>query len=127
LLEDLPVKPEYIGHVLHQASIEHLMKARILLLVIPKVTNNRGILTGKFFEYLASGKPILAIGPCDGDLAAIIKSTGCGSIYDYGDWEGISRFIALHTASSRHAMPSEKAMAYSRRNLTNQLSTLLKK
>ena len=127
LLEDLPVKPEYIGHVPHQASIEHLMKARILLLVIPKVTNNRGILTGKFFEYLASGKPILAIGPCDGDLAAIIKSTGCGSIYDYSDWEGISRFIALHTASSRHAMPSEKAMAYSRRNLTKQLSTLLKR
>lgn len=126
LLEDLPIKPEYIGHVPHHASIQHLMNARILLLVIPKVTNNRGILTGKFFEYLATGKPVLAIGPCDGDLAEIIKSTGCGSIYDYSDWEGISRFIELHKTSAHHILPSEKAMAYSRRNLTKQLSTVLK-
>lgn len=125
LLEDLPVKPEYIGHVPHLASIEHLMKARILLLVIPKVKNNRGILTGKFFEYLASGKPILAIGPCDGDLAEIIRSTGCGEIFDYADWEGIKAFVRQNAVSGQAAKPRPEAVLYSRRSLTKRLASVL--
>jgi glycosyltransferase involved in cell wall biosynthesis len=125
LLEDLPVKPEYIGHVPHQASIEHLMKARILLLVIPKVTNNRGILTGKFFEYLASGKPILAIGPCDGDLAKIIRSTGCGAMFEYADWEGIKAFVLQNADKGKNFKPRIGAEMYSRRSLTKRLASVL--
>ena len=101
------------------------MKARILLLVIPKVTNNRGILTGKFFEYLASGKPILAIGPCDGDLAEIIRSTGCGEIFDYADWEGIKAFVRQNAGSIVSANPRRGAELYSRRSLTELLSSVL--
>lgn len=124
-LDALAVKPEYIGHVPHHESIRHLMKARLLLLVIPKVTNNRGILTGKFFEYLASGKAILAIGPCDGDLADIIRTTGCGEIFDYADWEGIKAFVHQNAGSIVSANPRRGAELYSRRSLTELLSSVL--
>jgi glycosyltransferase involved in cell wall biosynthesis len=127
LLSNLSVKTEYIAHVPHQASIQHLMKARILLLVIPKVSNNRGILTGKFFEYLASGKPILAIGPTDGDLAVLIKTTSCGAMFDYSDHEGMLRFIQQHNEGSNGHGMSEAAQSFSRRNLTKELAQLLLK
>ncbi|MFN5371262.1 MAG: glycosyltransferase family 4 protein [Bacteroidia bacterium] len=125
LLEDLPIKPEYIAHVPHQASIQHLMKARILLLVIPKVANNRGILTGKFFEYLASGKPILAIGPTDGDLADIIRSIYCGAIFDYSDWEGIEAFVRQNADKGKNLKPRIGSEMYSRRSLTKMLAYVL--
>jgi glycosyltransferase involved in cell wall biosynthesis len=127
VLKDLPIETEYIAHVPHQASIQHLMKARILLLVIPKVANNRGILTGKFFEYLASGKPILAIGPTDGDLAAIMHETKCGKLFEYDDWQGMQEFIAKHAVISGDVTGvPQNAAPYSRRNLSKRLAELLR-
>ena len=127
LLANLSVKTEYIAHIPHQASIQHLMKARILLLVIPKVSNNRGILTGKFFEYLAAGKPILAIGPTDGDLAELIKTTKCGAMFEYSDHEGMLRFIQQHNAGTNGQGTSEAVQSFSRRILTKELAQVLLK
>jgi len=124
-LNALAIKPEYIGHVPHHESIRHLMKARLLLLVVPKVANNRGILTGKFFEYLASGKPILAIGPVDGDLAEMIRSTDSGEMFDYEDWEGIKAFVHQNAGSSQSDNSRRGAEMYSRRSLTKLLTSVL--
>jgi len=51
------------NHVKHKESINLLLASDMLLLVIPKIANNKGILTGKLFEYLGARKPILCIGP----------------------------------------------------------------
>ena len=65
---------EYVSH----DKVSALMKqSSVLLLAINKDSPNaKGILTGKFFEYLASGRPIMAIGPSNGDLAQILEEVG---------------------------------------------------
>lgn len=115
---------ELTGYVDHQKSVEYLLSSSMLLLVIPKVENNAGILTGKFFEYMASGKPVLAIGPTDGDLAEIIRETNCGQIFGYGDSSGIGSFILdnLRAGLKRQTRNIDR---YSRRGLTEQLSKIL--
>lgn len=117
---------ELTGYVDHTKSIEYLMRSELLLLVIPRVKNNQGILTGKFFEYLASRKPILAIGPTDGDLARIMDETGCGTLFDYEDSKGMQSFMAdcLSLAEPRITR-EEKAEAYSRKQLTGRMVGLL--
>lgn len=112
------------GYVDHQKSIQFLLQSSMLLLVIPKVENNKGILTGKFFEYLAARKPILAIGPTDGDLAEIIKETGCGEIFDYADYKNIQKFIenGLNDTIKTGHHNIEK---YSRKGLTEKLSQVI--
>ena len=50
-------------------------------------------LTGKMFEYLALKRPILGIGPVDGDAAAILNETGAGKMFDYADEAGIRQFL----------------------------------
>lgn len=116
---------ELVGYVDHSKSIEYLFRSDLLLLVIPKVANNRGILTGKFFEYLASQKPILAIGPTDGDLAQIITETGCGEIFDYADVKGMHDFVARELANEKTATSHVKANQYSRKELTRKLVSCL--
>lgn len=53
---------ECVGYVSHEESIGWLMNSDMLLLLIPN-TFGAGMVTGKVFEYLASGKPILAVVP----------------------------------------------------------------
>lgn len=115
---------ELVGYVDHPKSIEYLLRSDILLLVIPKVANNKGILTGKFFEYMASQKPILAIGPVDSDLTKIILETNCGRIFDYSDSEGMIRFIQNVFDPEIASVKPETTELYSRRELTNRIAGL---
>jgi glycosyltransferase involved in cell wall biosynthesis len=115
---------ELVGYVDHAKSIEYLLRSDILLLVIPKVKNNNGILTGKFFEYLASQKPILAIGPTEGDLAKIILETNCGKLFDYSDPEGMLQFIQEKLENQEATVNSGDASQYSRRELTRKITKL---
>ena len=116
---------ELVGYVDHPKSIEYLFRSDLLLLVIPKVKNNRGILTGKFFEYLASQKTILAIGPTDGDLAKIIQETKCGQMFDYADSKGMRQFIQESLNRPVSGAINDIAMEYSRKQLTRRLAGLL--
>ncbi|MDP2887701.1 MAG: glycosyltransferase family 4 protein [Bacteroidota bacterium] len=116
---------ELAGYVDHPKSIEYLFRSGLLLLVIPKVKNNKGILTGKFFEYLASEKPILAIGPVDGDLAKIIQETQCGQLFDYADSDGMRQFIKESLDRPVSGVINDIAKEYSRKELTGKLATLL--
>uniref|UniRef100_UPI0035637511 glycosyltransferase family 4 protein n=1 Tax=Mariniphaga sediminis TaxID=1628158 RepID=UPI0035637511 len=74
---------ERIGYVNHKKAIEFMYTSNILLLVIPNIENNLGILTGKLYEYLAVKRPILLIGPEQGDAAKIIHETNSGLVCDY--------------------------------------------
>lgn len=116
---------ETVGYVNHEKSIEYLFRSSVLLLVVPKVANNKGILTGKFFEYLASRKPVLAIGPTDGDLAQIVKETNCGKIFDYENSSGIAGFLREKLVNPEPTSNPEQVRWYSRRMLTQQIAGIL--
>lgn len=116
---------ELVGYVDHPKSIEYLFRSDLLLLVIPKVKNNKGILTGKFFEYLASQKPILAIGPTDGDLAKIIQETQCGKLFDYEDAEGMFQFVGRNLTNSVTLSNPEIVNQYSRKALARKIVQIL--
>ncbi len=73
---------EFIPNVDHKTSINYLTKSDALLLLIPDSKENKGILTGKLFEYLGSKKTILGIGPEDGDAAKIIRNCEAGEMFN---------------------------------------------
>jgi glycosyltransferase involved in cell wall biosynthesis len=52
-----------------------------LLLLVPDAGGRgRGVLSGKVFEYLAAGRPILAAVPPEGAAAELIRETGAGVV-----------------------------------------------
>lgn len=111
-------------HVKHQESIKLLLSSDMLLLIIPKIINNEGILTGKLFEYLGARRPILCIGPKDGDAAKIIEECKAGKTFDYFDEKGIYNFID-NCRENRFEFQNNNYIKYSRSKLTKDLSLIL--
>ncbi|OPZ98293.1 MAG: hypothetical protein BWY70_01263 [Bacteroidetes bacterium ADurb.Bin408] len=83
-----------LKHTTHDEVVKHQNNAGLLLLIINNTPDAKGRITYKLFEYLASGNPILCIGPVDGDAAAIIKDSGCGFTADYYDKNGIKTYLS---------------------------------
>ncbi|MCS6980429.1 MAG: glycosyltransferase [Flavobacteriales bacterium] len=73
--------------VAHAQSLKEQQQAALLLVVANRTAHSGTILTGKIFEYLASGRPILAIGPEGGDLHQLITKSGAGWFIPYGQEE----------------------------------------
>ena len=114
-----------MGYVSHGKVIEEQLKSKVLLLMVNNTPNAKGIITGKVFEYIASGRPILVIGPKDGDLSEIITKTNSGIVCDYDNIEELKSSILKLYNSSLIFKPNPSA--YSRANLTEKLSILLDK
>jgi len=86
---------EIISYVPHAEATGLMSYSDVLLFVVPQSRNNKLIITGKLFEYLASGTPIYSTGPVDGDAATILNQTGRSGMIDYNDKEKFKEQI-LH-------------------------------
>lgn len=128
--EEIPDNFENISHVNHAEAIRYMKSSSALLLAIPDTPDNKGILTGKLFEYLASLKPIIGIGPIDGEAAEIVQYCQAGSFYAYEDQNGIFaelERIYLKCFNQIHSMhlDSLNYLEFSRQKQTQKLSQII--
>lgn len=117
-------------HLPNEEAIGEMQKAAVLLLVINNSQNAKGILTNKFFEYLSVSRPVLAIGPTDGDVAKILKDSNAGNIVDYSDFAGLKKIVKdyyLAYSENKLNVNVTEIEKFSRRNLTQSLVEILEK
>lgn len=126
-IEDAVDKIDYMPH---EEVIMEQCRASVLLMIVNRSKNAKGILSGKFFEYIAARRPILCIGPDDGDIATIIREKQLGYLVRYEDAEQMKSVLRkLHAdfKSGVLTVTSKSAEEYSRKSLTAQLSDILNK
>lgn len=67
------------GHVPREVAVQAQRNAGILLLLESENIESKGILTGKIFEYIAAGRPILCIGSNkEYEIGQILSKTATG-------------------------------------------------
>lgn len=120
---------ENLGYLSHDKAILEQVSSQILLLIEIDSENTKAIIPGKIFEYLNAKRPILGIGPRGADFFTVIKETQAGVYFDYSDKTGLKEYIKqqyAHYKSGTLYLTESKIDAYSRRNLTQQLATVIK-
>lgn len=115
---------QFIPYVSHAEAIKYMINASVLLLIIPDIENNKGILTGKLFEYMATGNPILLIGPKDGDATSILKKNAVSITVNKQEIEKMYEFV-LHSQRMKIDVNPLLINKFSRRNLTGEVVELI--
>ncbi len=123
---------EFIDYLPHQEIIAEQKSASVLLLSInnygasesgffsPKAT-----LTGKLFEYLAAGQPILMVGPLDGQAADVVSSNKSNRVVDF-DNQSVMEKAILELYELKNSMNENVTdKRFSRIELTRELTELL--
>lgn len=115
---------EFLPYTSHEEAIKYMMSSSLLLLVIPLHPTSKSIITGKIFEYLATGVPVLCLGPVNGDAAEILSECNAGATFSYFDFDEISNFV-INTRNISHASDKNRVRNFSRHNLTGKIANLL--
>lgn len=122
ILEHVPYRP-------HREATLEMQRATLLLLTMEGAQHYQGLITGKLYEYLAAGRSVLALGPPDGDAAALLRETDAGAVLPSDDTAAIVAYLreqyerwergeALDGASAEAAAP------YSRRVQAGEVAAL---
>ena len=120
---------EFVDFVPHNEAINIMASSDVLLLLIPYAENSKFILTGKVFEYLATGKPVLVVGPADSKAAQIVQQANAGAAFEDDDAEDMKNFL-LRQYQNRikgiaPAPDWEIIRQFSRERLTQRLAEII--
>ena len=119
---------ELIEYVPHSEAIKMQQSAQMLLLLVNNSGNAKSILTGKFFEYLAAQRPIVAIGPADGEMNRILQDSHAGGCADFNDLNALEEILSQNFKKYQLQQPltisSSGIEKYSRRALTKEMANV---
>ncbi len=121
---------EVVSYLPHDEAVREMQQATALLLTIEPYSHENGTTTGKIYEYLAAGRPVLGSGPATGAAANLLREAEAGRMIDRDDAEGFAEYLrSLYQAWERGGMPNgasaEAAASYSRRTQTGEVAALL--
>jgi len=119
----------FTGFVSHGESLAHQVNSSLLLLIIHGDQANPGLVPGKLYEYLGSGRSILGIVPHDFEAARIIRDSRAGVAVEATNPTGIERhllesYAAFNSGLKQNSNERDLSM-YERKNGARQLAGLL--
>jgi glycosyltransferase involved in cell wall biosynthesis len=98
---------ELVDYLPRAESLRLQRDSEALLLLVPDAGGRgKGVLSGKVYEYIAAGRPILAVVPTDGAAAELVRETGSGIVVAPDDVGGIREaLVELHARFANGGLP----------------------
>jgi glycosyltransferase involved in cell wall biosynthesis len=121
----------FLGYRSHIEAVQDMMDADALWLPLPLPEKGRPLqrVAGKLYEYMRSGKPVLALVPA-GDAKDFLRKSGLGFFAKADDPEDIARVLLnlyeQHRNGGIRVQPNwEFIRRFERKELTRQLGQIL--
>lgn len=112
----------------HEKLMNIYASSAVLLLILTGYKDAEGYMPGKLFEYLATGLPVLGVGPVAGDAADLMLRAKAGEMFEADQPVAIGEFITRAYArwsTSGRLDGNAGGSDFSRRTTTGKLVTLL--
>jgi glycosyltransferase involved in cell wall biosynthesis len=119
---------EFVENVSNSTSLGMQRASQVLLLLINDTPNANGILTGKFFEYLSTNRPIVCVGPKEGDAAEILRNSGAGETFSFTQSQELKSHLQKQFEQYKKgklAAGTTKVAEYSRESLAKKYTEVL--
>lgn len=97
------------GFVPHDEALRRMARSTLLLLTIEPSAQAAGMMTSKLYEYLASGRPVLGVGPSGGDADALLHRHDAGTVVEWGDVDRLAERIAEQYEAWERGAPAAGA------------------
>lgn len=105
----------------HAQLMSVYASSAVLLLILTGYKDAEGYMPGKLFEYLATGLPVLGVGPVHGDAAGLLENTATGKMFGENEEGGIRTFLmnAFRRWSAGDSLSNSSNIgAFSRKSIT---------
>ncbi|MDN4164915.1 glycosyl transferase [Cytophagales bacterium LB-30] len=119
---------DYRGYMAHSEVMQESAKSAIQLLLLNNTENARWIIPVKLYEYLATGRPILMLGPEASDAGDVLRNLDAGQVIARGQKETLKKYLSQcyqNYLSGNLPAKSFDLTPYSRKHTTRQLAELL--
>lgn len=115
---------ELLPQVAHVEAVRAMRAADALLLIANTTPGAEATVPGKLFEYLAVGRPVLAIAPSESSTADVLRQTGGGWLAPSDDVDAIACALQRGYAERRTALDQTAVKAFDRRRLTRDVAAI---
>ncbi len=118
---------KYLGYKSHQEALEYALGADYLLMCINDDPNSKYVYSGKLFEYIRLGKPIIGLVPLDGIVSEIIEDFSLGTVAPINDETKIYQALVQLDKQQIKKIPQDLIYNFSREKLTKDLIAIYEK
>ena len=119
----LKEKLQLLPYLPHDEVIQEYTKSSVLLLLINNTYNAKVNIPGKLFEYLAVGRPILAIGAPHADAVVIVEKSKSGYSANYNEKDALKKAIwKMYQEQAGVNADKEQVEAFSRKKAYGKIS-----
>lgn len=114
----------------YQEALRMVASADAGLIVLADIPGAKGVYSGKVFDYLGIGIPVLLYGPPEGAAADLLSAAGCGIVVPYGNPSAVTAALVKMARAKAggeplcHPVDSVRSL-YDRREQVNTLSAIL--
>ena len=113
-----------MGSLSHSESISRMFEMDCLLMYHMERKGASEVITGKFFDYVCSQRPILCVSPLDMEGALMVKSGGFGKVADFESQDQIWQAFR-EIFNGEVSIDPEKSIEFSRERQFDKIFKLI--